>query len=1060
MRAPRVDGAVAARIAPGREKIMSKRVIRTHDHSSLTSQVSHRQMAAAARWRGAVLAAAALAGSPSAIFGSVSYTGGTYIENFDTLLNSGSVGGQFPTPLGTQASIPGLTAWDGAKVAGNSTAMSFFANAGGSATGALYSFGSAASERALGAVASGTSVGAFGVQIVNNSAFTITSFSLSFTAEQWRSSNSAQNFLNFAYGSSGGSISPTDYLSNNGMTAFTALNAPSKAPAASSTATDGNDPLNQTAVSATVFGVSIPVGGSLFLRWADVDDSGNDAGIGIDGLHFTAFAGGRNLTWRGTGGNWNTNPGNQNWLDGANPTAFANADATNFTDSGLTASTVTVDAGGVLAGAINVSNTSGTYTFQGGAIDGGALIKTGAGSLVLNNSNTYAGGTTINGGVVSISSDANLGNAVGGITLGGGTLRTAGNVNSTRPVALTASTASTIQTAGNSSTFGSVSGGGDLLIAGGGSVTISGAYNTTGLTSLAGGSSLVLGQNAGSVNLATGTSGSDFTGNLVVANGIRVNANAGAFSGGGQIRFQSTGGILSTNGTGLSSTIGNNIALNSNNVAPPFSTTIGATAGNTITIDGVISGNSDVSFSSSTPGAGTGLIVLNNHNTYTGSTTMHFASAGVVRLGIDNALPTTTDMIFGSGAINVGAFDLNGHQQTVRSLATATTGTANGIVNTAASRATLIINGNASTTYAGTIGIPANVTNLPGANDDIALVLSSAHTGALVLSGTNTYTGGTTVNGGVLSVSSDTNLGAATGSVALGGGTLLTTGSINTSRAIVASTAGSRGTIDTGASNVTLTTGVTGPGVFGKAGAGVLEVRNVRTGGLDVLGGSVKISATPAPLDPTNLSTVGVLHIAGGPTAPTAQIDITNNGLIASSVPLAGPEADVDNCRSYVQSGYNSGAWGGNGITTSANDFVNNHHGIGYATAGSIGISQFLGTNVQPTDIVIRWARFGDANLDGIVNLNDFNRLASNFGQSGKVWATGDFNYDGIVNLGDFNLLASNFGLSAGADGIVDPQDWAALASAVPEPGAASLLLLGGTASLRRRVRRSIRQVC
>jgi autotransporter-associated beta strand protein len=610
---------------------MSKRVIRTLDHSTLILQVSRRP-SSVTRWRGAVLAAAALAGCPSAIFGSVSYTGGTYIENFDTLLNTGSAGGQFPTPVGTQATIPGLTAWDGAKVAGNATAMSFFASPGSSATGALYSFGAAASgERALGAVASGTSVGAFGVQIVNNSTFTMTSFSLSFTAEQWRSSNSVQNFLNFAYGASGGTISPSDYLSNNGMTAFTALNAPSKAPAASSTSTDGNDPLNQTAVSATVFGVSIPVGGSLFIRWSDFDDSGNDAGIGIDDMHFTAFAGGRNLTWRGTNGNWNTNPGNTNWLDGANPTSFNNADASNFTDSGLAASTVTVDAGGVLAGAINVSNTLGTYTFQGGAISGGALIKTGAGTAVISNANTYTGGTTVNGGVLSISSDANLGNAVGGITLGGGTLLTTLNVNSTRSITLTSATSSTVHTGGQSSTFGSVTGSGDLVVGGGGSLTVSGIYNSTGLTSLAGGSTLVLGQAAGSVNLATGTSGSDFTGNLVAVNPIRINANAGAFSGGGQIRFQSTGGILSTNGTGLSSTIGNNIVLNSSGLPAPFSTTIGATAGNTIVIDGVISGSSDVSFASSTPGAGTGLIVLNNHNTYTGSTTMHFASAGVVR---------------------------------------------------------------------------------------------------------------------------------------------------------------------------------------------------------------------------------------------------------------------------------------------------------------------------------------------------------------------------------------------------------------------------------------------
>jgi plastocyanin len=53
---------------------------------------------------------------------------------------------------------------------------------------------------------------------------------------------------------------------------------------------------------------------------------------------------------------------------------------------------------------------------------------------------------------------------------------------------------------------------------------------------------------------------------------------------------------------------------------------------------------------------------------------------------------------------------------------------------------------------------------------------------------------------------------------------------------------------------------------------------------------------------------------------------------------------------------------------------------------------------------------FGDANLDGIVNLSDFNALAANFGQSNRTWEQGDFNEDGSVNLTDFNLLAANFG--------------------------------------------------
>jgi hypothetical protein len=64
----------------------------------------------------------------------------------------------------------------------------------------------------------------------------------------------------------------------------------------------------------------------------------------------------------------------------------------------------------------------------------------------------------------------------------------------------------------------------------------------------------------------------------------------------------------------------------------------------------------------------------------------------------------------------------------------------------------------------------------------------------------------------------------------------------------------------------------------------------------------------------------------------------------------------------------------------------------------------------EEMDGVIRVARYGDANLDGFVNLEDFNILAANFGTSGPPWEGGDFNEDGVVNLEDFNLLAANFG--------------------------------------------------
>ena len=52
---------------------------------------------------------------------------------------------------------------------------------------------------------------------------------------------------------------------------------------------------------------------------------------------------------------------------------------------------------------------------------------------------------------------------------------------------------------------------------------------------------------------------------------------------------------------------------------------------------------------------------------------------------------------------------------------------------------------------------------------------------------------------------------------------------------------------------------------------------------------------------------------------------------------------------------------------------------LGYAEVSSIP-SVF--PNLDDTTIVIRLSRYGDANLDGVVNPQDFNRLVANFGSA------------------------------------------------------------------------------
>src|SRR5690606_4580545 len=75
--------------------------------------------------------------------------------------------------------------------------------------------------------------------------------------------------------------------------------------------------------------------------------------------------------------------------------------------------------------------------------------------------------------------------------------------------------------------------------------------------------------------------------------------------------------------------------------------------------------------------------------------------------------------------------------------------------------------------------------------------LRKADAGTLVLTGDNTYAGGTTITGGTLQVSADANLGAAGGGIVLDGGSLAGTGTFATVRDIALGAAGGRLLADT-----------------------------------------------------------------------------------------------------------------------------------------------------------------------------------------------------------------------------------------------------------------------
>jgi len=468
----------------------------------------------------------------------------------------------------------------------------------------------------------------------------------------------------------------------------------------------------------------------------------------------------------------------------------------------------------------NISGT-GTLTQEetSGTNSTGMTILTGTNTYT---GNTYVTGNTLqigNGTVGSISSSSAI-TVTNGATVAfdeatgsyNGSIADGGIVEGYEM----GSTNSVVSTAITDTLGGNISGTGSFLQAGLGTTILSGTDTYTGSTVVT----------YGTLQIGYGSSSNTVTGSISSSSVITV-SNAGT------LVFDTTNG----------SVISNNIFTGTNNGSlAPGTVEGGEMLGNANTLTGVISGNGD--FAQTGPGE----TVLSNLNTYSGGTTITTGT-----LEIDNGSLTTTT----ASAIGTGALYIDGGS--IDSLTGAALGTANtqywmnnftfigsSVLNLGTGTVYLMTSTNvALTVTTNTLIEPGSI--MEGTTNNDGLTKQGA--GTLLLSGANTYTGGTIVSAGTLEVTSGSAL-STTGGVTVGSGA-----------ALVYDPTNSNLSLSLGSSTLTLASGAT---TLGASIGSTTNGNEIQTSGsVSATGSTVTVNLYEAPATSSTNGTYTLLTATG-----------------------------------------------------------------------------------------------------------------------------------------------------------------------------------------------------
>ncbi|MBB3898767.1 autotransporter-associated beta strand repeat-containing protein [Roseococcus suduntuyensis] len=563
-------------------------------------------------------------------------------------------------------------------------------------------------------------------------------------------------------------------------------------------------------------------------------------------------------------------------LTGANTYSGTTTITTGTLQVGDGGTTGTLGSGAVVNNAALVFNRSDAVTV-GNLISGsGTLTQEGSGTLILTGANTYSGTTTITAGTLQI--------GAGGTT---GTLGSGAVVNN---AALVFNRSDAV-TVGNL-----ISGGGTLTQEGTGVLTLTGANTYSGTTTITAGT-LQIGDGG-----TTGTLGSG----AVVNNAALVFNRSDAVTVGNLI---SGSGTLTQSGTGVLTLTGANTysggtIINAGTLALGD---LGALGAGLVTINGGTL-RSDV----------TGTLANNIGTGTSGTQTIAAASGQDLTLGGDLIVNGPVTLAFGSatetGTVTLGLSGASGLDTAALLVAGGTlrTGNLTGAVFLS-TFGTTTINAGATLDYDTTLGTELVITNLLGSgtltNNGLTVILrgdfageiagtmrlEKVSSGTLILTGANTYSGGTTITAGTLQVGAGGTAGT------LGSGAVVNNAALvfNRSDAVTVDNliSGSGTVTQAGSGHLILTTAQTYTGatlvrsgrlsVNGSiaASAGVTVEAGGTLGGTGTLPGVAVLAG--GAIAPGN--SIGTLTVSGNLTlAPGSITQIEVDGPLADRINVSG----------------------------------------------------------------------------------------------------------------------------------------------------------------------------